>query len=74
MKRTICISDIRDITSLCHQAQSIKGAVDVSKGKYCVDACSLMGLLSIDLSTGADIEYPDDAASFDSFCSLYEVK
>ena len=39
------------------------------KGKYSIDAKSIMGIFSIDLSQGAVIEYPDDAVELDEFIS-----
>lgn len=73
-KIKITLYTVKEITDFCENAQKIKGNVTIYKDKYVVDAKSLMGLFSIDLSTGVEVEYPDTdkyAIEFGKFCELY---
>ena len=51
----------------------VDGIVDVVKGRYCVDGKSILGLLSLDLSTGAKVIYPKEATEFAEFLHNYKV-
>ena len=73
MKRYIKVNSITDIAMLVKNAIAMQGDVNITKGKYCVDAKSIMGVFSLDLATGATIEYPDDAKEFDKYISKFEV-
>ena len=69
MKRQIKVNAISDATKIVQMAANVNGDVIITKGKYSIDAKSIMGIFSIDLSQGAVIEYPDDAAELDAFMS-----
>ena len=73
MKRYIKVNGVTDITMLVKNAIATQGDVNITKGKYCIDAKSIMGVFSLDLATGAAIEYPDDAKEFDKYISKFEV-
>ena len=70
----IKMSAFTDYTLLVTEASKVDGDVTVSKGRYAVDAKSLPGVFSLDLSNGATIEYPDNAFEFDQFLFKYKIK
>lgn len=72
MKRVIKMSQIKDATDLVQRATMVDGDVIITKGKYSIDAKSIMGIFSLDLTTGVTIEYPDDATAFDDFIKVFE--
>lgn len=68
----IKISTISDVTNLCQEATKVDGDVTVRKGKYVVDGKSLMGIFSIDMSDGVQVEYPEDAAEFAEYIKKFQ--
>ena len=70
----IKMSAFTDYTLLVTEASKVDGDVTVSKGRYSVDAKSLPGVFSLDLSDGAKIEYPENAFEFDQFLFKYKIK
>ena len=70
----IKISAFTDYMLLVNEASKVDGDVTLSKGKYSVDAKSLPGVFSLDLSEGATIEYPENAFAFDQFLFKYKIK
>lgn len=71
--RYIKMTNITDLTTFVVNASKVEGDVIVHKGKYVIDGKSLMGLMSIDISTGAAVEYPTEAAEFDAYVQNFEV-
>lgn len=69
----IKISNLKDIRELVSQAQLVDGDVILSKGKFAVDAKSALGVLSLDISDGATIDFPATATSFAEFLSQFKV-
>lgn len=63
----IKIDSIKDITDLVKAASAVDGDVEIRKGRWVIDGSSLMGVMSIDLSGGATIAYPEDAIEFENF-------
>lgn len=70
----IKISAFTEYMLLVTEASKVDGDVTLSKGRYSVDAKSLPGVFSLDLSEGATIEYPKDAFEFDQFLFKYKIK
>ena len=70
----IKITVFTDYMLLVNEASKVDGDVTLSKGRYSVDAKSLPGVFSLDLSEGAIIEYPEDAFEFDQFLLKYKNK
>ena len=68
----IKVSAIADVSKLCNMASAVDGDVIVRKGKYVIDGKSLMGLFSLDMSTGVTIEYPEDAIAFEEFVEQFK--
>lgn len=69
----IKMNSITDITSLVKEASAVDGEIEIRKGRWCVDGSSLMGVMSLDMSTGATIIYPDDAEKFENFVKKFEA-
>lgn len=71
-KRFIKIKAINDAVELSKNASHVEGDVLLIKGRYVIDAKSLMGIMSIDTSTGVTIEYPKDEEWFDEYTKQFE--
>lgn len=71
--RYIKMTNITDLTTFVVNASKVVGDVIVRKGKYVIDGKSLMGLMSIDVSTGATVEYPAEAKEFDIYVQQFET-
>lgn len=67
------MTGIKDITDLVKVANGVEGDIEVRKGRWCVDAKSLMGVMSIDLSGGATIIYPSEATDFENYIKQFKV-
>ena len=70
----IKMSTFTDYMLLVNEASKVDGDVTLSKCRYSVDAKSLPGVFSLDLSEGATIEYPENAFEFDQFLFKYKIK
>ena len=69
----IKISGITDVTSFVSMAAAVEGDVIASKGRFCVDCKSIMGMFSIDTSTGFTVEYPEDAINFEKYIMQFKA-
>ena len=69
----IKISGIADVTSFVSIAAAVEGDVIASKGRFCVDCKSIMGMFSIDTSTGFTVEYPEDAINFEKYIMQFKA-
>jgi len=72
----ISISSINDIYKLVELAQNVEGDIVVRKGKFCVDGRSALGVLSLNLTSGATIEFaptPSNQFMID-YLEQFEVK
>ncbi len=82
MKRRIRINGLCDIVEFNNRACCItaekQGDITLRKGKFFVDACSLLGVLSLQPYNpeGVTIEYPDGEATedFDKWVKQFEIK
>jgi len=70
-KAYIKLRGINDVVKFTQEASMVDGDVIISRGSYKVDGKSLMGMLSIDVSQGISVEYPEDAEKFDNFLKTY---
>lgn len=66
------INGISDIQAFVKEASYVEGDIEVRKGRWCIDAKSLMGMFSIDCSTGVTVVYPADAVEFQNYLKQYE--
>ena len=67
----IKIHGLADVAEFIQRASRVDGDVTLKRGKYVVDGKSLMGLMSIDVSQGVTVEYPNDATNFDEFLNQF---
>lgn len=75
LKRAVIkINDIKNIYEFQKRASSVAGEVILSKGKYVVDAKSILGIFSIDTSTDVTIIYPSDDSAFDNFVQQFVIE
>ena len=68
----IKMNSVTDVMNFVKEASKIEGDVTVLKGRYIIDGKSIMGVMSIDMSTGMTVEYPADAIDFENFISQFE--
>lgn len=71
--KLIKIIGINDLSDFITKANEVDGDILVQKGKFVVDGKSLLGIMSIDISSGAKIEYPEDAVDFDTYLERFEI-
>lgn len=74
MTNYIKIEKYENIKKLVELNTKIEGDVTIKRGKYVIDGKSIMGILSIDLSKGAYIEYPEDADELTNFLKEFEIR
>ena len=70
----IKIEKYENIKKLVEINSRIEGDVTLKRYKYVIDGKSIMGILSIDLSQGAYIEYPENADELTKFLQEFEIK
>lgn len=68
----IKMNNVTDVMNFVKEASKIEGDITVLKGRYIIDGKSIMGVMSIDMSTGMTVEYPADAIDFENFISQFE--
>lgn len=69
-KVTIMLSNINDVKLFVNTVSRFDFDVDLISGRYVVDAKSIMGIFSLDLSSPIDMEIRSDDC--DEFLSLIE--
>ena len=57
---TIRLNSIGEVKEFNRIAATVPGDVDLHSGRYCVDAKSIMGIFSLDLSKAIDLNIHDD--------------
>ncbi len=62
---------INDVNEFVQRARLVDGDVSVTRGKWCIDGKSIMGMFSIDVSQGCTVEYPEDAKEFEVFLQKF---
>ena len=70
----IKINAINDIATFTKCAEQVDGDVVVQKGRWSVDGRSLMGMFSVDPSTGITVEYPETATEFENYIKNFKVE
>ena len=60
VEETIMLYSIDDVKKLASIANTKKYDIDISLGKYLVNAKSIMGIFSLDLSKPIKVEVPTD--------------
>ena len=66
-KVNIKILNINDVDAFVQKARMVDGDILVSRGKFCVDGKSVLGMFSLNVSEGCQVEYPEDAKEFEEF-------
>ena len=69
--RLVSIDDVKDFVK---KANELDYDVDLSLGKYTVDAKSIMGIFSLDLSRDIELTVHSDSKAFLDQISEYIVK
>lgn len=72
-EKLIALNSINDIKEFVNQAILVDGDILCIRGHYVVDASSLLGILSINVSDGFTVRYPDDAEQFDSYIDKFVI-
>ena len=67
----IKIAKIDGVNEFVQHARSVQGDILVSRGKFCVDGKSILGMYSLNVSQGCNVEYPEDAKEFDEFIQQF---
>lgn len=73
IEKNISIKSLNDVYNFINKAQSVDGDVTIKRGRYCVDAKSILGVFSVDMSQEVTITYPGTATDFDEFCEQFKV-
>ena len=69
----ISIKGLNDVYKFIQTAQTVDGDVTITRGRYSVDAKSILGVFSLDLSQDVTIEYPESATEFETFITQFKV-
>ena len=72
-KRNIRMNQLTDIYEFVNKASKVDGDIYLSRGAYVVDAKSLLGVFSIDMSQAAMLSYPEDATEFEAYAAQFTV-
>lgn len=72
-EKVISIQGLYDVYSFISKAQTVDGDVTIRRGRYCVDAKSILGVFSIDMSQQVTVIFPSSAVEFDQFCEQFKV-
>ena len=70
----ILLSSINDIKAFVNIVNKYDFDVDLTSGRYVVDAKSIMGIFSLDLSKPIDCTYECDCEAFRNALKRFEVK
>ena len=70
----IKIHGISDVSTFVAHAIQIKEDITVKASRYIINGKSLMGMFSIDLSTGVVVEYPETAFEFEEFLKNFKAE
>ena len=64
--------EARPVAVLVQKASMFDSKIYIEAEGKKVNAKSIMGIFSLDLTAGVTIEYPDDATAFDDFIKVFE--
>lgn len=72
-KVTVVLNDYTKIKKFCNEVSTFESDIDLVKGRYVVDAKSLMGVFTIDLSLPVDVViYSEDEEEIERFNEVME--
>ena len=69
--KMVKITTINDVKALINYTRAVNGDVLIKKGNYIVDGTSILGVLSLDMSTPVEIVYPQDALELEGFLNNF---
>lgn len=69
----IKLDKLSDVKEFVTRASQVSGDVNLTRGRQCVDAKSIMGVIAIDTSTGVTVEYPEYASDFASYLTKFQA-
>ena len=69
--KMVKITTISDVKDLINYTRAVDGDVLIKKGNYIVDGTSILGVLSLDMSTPVEIVYPQNALELESFLNKF---
>lgn len=67
----IKITEIDDVNKFVQYAKNVRGDVLVSRGQFCIDGKSILGIYSLDVSQGCAVQYPENEKEFDEFIQQF---
>lgn len=67
----IKITEIDDVNKFVQYAKNVRGDVLVSRGQFCIDGKSILGIYSLDVSQGCTVQYPENEKEFDDFIQQF---
>jgi len=71
--KNIKITGLNDVYKFLEHTTKVDGDVTLFRGIYAVDAKSILGVFSLDLSNEVIVQYPDTATDFDEYLTQFEV-
>ena len=72
-KVTVVLNDYTRIKKFCNEVSTFESDIDLVKGRYVVDAKSLMGVFTIDLSLPVEVViYSEDEEEIERFNEVME--
>lgn len=72
ISKSIKISNLEDINEFVAEANKVSGDITLKRGKFVIDAKSLLGVLAINIAEGVDVTFPIMAKEFAEFIRKYE--
>ena len=69
----ISIKGLHDVYDFVAKAQEVEGDVTIRRGRYVVDAKSVLGIFSVDMSQDVTVSYPTTATEFEKFIENFKV-
>lgn len=69
----VSIKGLNDIYNFIANAQKVDGDIIVRHGRYVIDAKSILGIFSLDMSQNITITYPETASDFEEFIQQFKI-
>lgn len=70
---TVRIRGVADAALLVEHAKEINTDVTIRRGKFYIDGKSILGVLSLDMSDGVQVEYDENETEFENWLRRFEV-
>jgi len=66
-RKYVKIKNLIQAIKFASAAKNVKGTVTIQHGRYLINAASIVGMTSTDMSKGVIVEYPPQATDFEKF-------